>query len=533
MSFISWQYALYLPAVVLLYWQLPLRARVWLLLIASYVFYGVWDERFLALLLTSTCIDFYCGLAMRGERHSTGRVFFTAALPVLWLGGCTLITGQTGAVAGWILGAAAFFPVLFTTLYTVLWRQPETRQKRAFLWLSILTNLVVLGFFKYFNFFADNALALAAALGWSPGWTLPNIILPVAISFYTFQSISYSVDIYRGKAEPVRNVVTFAAYLSFFPQLVAGPIERPNDLVPQFVKLPAFDWADVHRGLRLILIGLFKKVFVADNCALLAGYAFDPKTELNAPWALLGALAFAFQIYGDFSGYTDLARGSARLLGFHLNMNFRFPYFARGPSDFWQRWHITLSSWFRDYVYIPLGGNRHGTGRTLFNLWLTMLLAGLWHGANWMYVLWGAYHGLLLIAYRLVKPLGDLERSEGSTPLKAIGAVALMFGFTLIGWVIFRCGSLDQAVALTRMTAYFQSFTNWTTAGAVDWIGPFWWLLFHSLPLLLLQAATWKARDEVENRHWPWGVRGFVYGLLFLAVATSAVSEQEFIYFQF
>ncbi len=527
MSFVSWQYALFLPLVALLYWRLTGRARIWLLLGASYTFYGVWDARFLALLLTSTCIDYFCGLAMVGQRERLTRVAMVAVLPLLSLGCVMLFTGKAASVSGWILLAAAGFPILFTALYTALWKQPADRQRRAFLVLSIVTNLVVLGFFKYFNFFADSALALAAQAGWNPGWVLPKIILPVAISFYTFQSIAYSVDIFRGKAEPVRDVVTFAAYLSFFPQLVAGPIERPNDLVPQFLKPATWSADDFHRGLRLILVGLFKKVFVADNCALLANYAFDSKTALNAPWALLGVLAFAFQIYGDFSGYTDLARGSARLLGFHLNMNFRFPYFARGPSEFWQRWHITLSSWFRDYVYIPLGGNRCGTPRMLFNLWLTMLLAGLWHGASWVFVLWGAYHGAVLILYRVAPPLRWLAESAEGPRWRVPAGMALMFAFTCIGWVLFRSRDLAQ------LTVWFTALGDWNSATALDWVKPACWLALHAAPLLLLQAATWKARDEVELLHLPWAARGVTYAVLFIAVASSAVSDVEFIYFQF
>lgn len=527
MSFISWQYALFLAGVVLAYWQLPGRARILLVLAASYCFYGYWDARFLALLLTSTTIDYYCGLAMVGQRMGGGRVFATAALPVTWLLGYTLVTGKSGAVAVWIIGVAAVFPFFFTALYEWLWRRPPERQRKAFLVLSILTNLGVLMFFKYFNFFAANALNLCAELGWKPGWTLPHIILPVAISFYTFQSIAYSVDIYRGKAEPVRDFLTFAAYLSFFPQLVSGPIERPNDLVPQFVKPAGFSLDNFHRGLRLILIGLFKKVYVADNCALLANYAFDPKTPLNAAWAVLGVLAFAFQIYGDFSGYTDIARGSARLLGFHLNLNFRFPYLARGPSEFWQRWHITLSSWFRDYVYIPLGGNRGGTFRTLRNLWITMLLAGLWHGASWLFVLWGAYHALLLTLYRVVPPLQRLETASDGLAWRKPLSIAVMFGLTLVGWALFRC--VDPAV----FVAWVQALGRGEVAGALPALKPFYWLLLHAVPLLLLQWATLKARDEVEIAHWPWGARGVVYSLLFLAVVSSVSGDVEFIYFQF
>ena len=542
MSFTSWQYPLFLLGVVLLYWRLPLRGRMTLLLAASYVFYGVWDVRFLALLLTSTGIDYYCGRAIVGERASVKQVFGVTLLPLLWLAGCAAFQEKSGPVQTWILGAANVFPLLFTALYELLWRKPAATQRRAFLLLSILTNLAVLGFFKYFNFFAGSLLSLAGQAGFTPGWTLPTIILPVAISFYTFQSIAYSVDIYRGKAQPARDLLTFAAYLSFFPQLVAGPIERPNDLLPQFTKAAEFAWEHIHRGLRLLLIGLFKKIFVADNCALLANHVFNGQAELNAPWALLGVVAFAFQIYGDFSGYTDLARGSARLLGIHLNSNFRFPYAARGPSDFWTRWHITLSAWFRDYVYIPLGGNRAGTARTLGNLWIAMLLAGLWHGASWIFVLWGAYHAALLTLYRLVPWLRQLEQVGESKPAtsspsppsgertgvngQATFAVALMFAFTLVGWAVFR------APNLTVLGNWFAALANWSPV-AEAWAKPACWLALHAIPLLLLQWATRHARDEVELPDWPWFARGLAFTLLFLAVASSAVSEQEFIYFQF
>jgi D-alanyl-lipoteichoic acid acyltransferase DltB (MBOAT superfamily) len=526
MSFTSWQYGFFLTGVFCLYWRLPLRGRMALLLTASYFFYGVWDARFLALLLTSTCIDFFCGLAMTGERRPGAVVLGAACLPVAWLGIYSLAGLGSAPVNHWVLGAAAAFPVFFAGVHETLWRLPDSRQRRAFLILSILTNLGVLGFFKYFNFFAQTLMALLSVLGWHPGWTVFKIILPIAVSFYTFQSISYSVDVFKGKARPARDFLTFAAYLSFFPQLIAGPIERPNDLLPQFQKAAAWDAGNFHRGLRLILIGLFKKVFVADNCAILANYAFDPKTPLSAPWAVLGVLAFAFQIYGDFSGYTDIARGSARLLGIQLNRNFYFPYFARGPSEFWRRWHVTLSSWFRDYVYIPLGGNRGSALATLRNLWLTMLLAGLWHGANWTFILWGAYHGGLLILYR-VTPLKHFEESEGKSRWLAVSSVLVMFLFTLLGWALFRCRDL------TQLTNWFTALGHWRVAGTVEWSKPALWLLAHAAPLLLLQWGTWRARDEVEFAHWPWVARGLAYTALFIMVATSLVNDVEFIYFQF
>ncbi len=524
MSFISWAYALLLAGVFLAYWRLPWRGRIWLLLVASYVFYGCWDGRFLALLLSSTIIDFFCGLAIAGQRRPVSHVFATALLPFLWLGGYALYPGQAGLVGPSILAAAGIFPFFLTLLYHQLWRMPEPRQRKMFLFLSVLTNLGVLGFFKYFNFFAASLLALAAQLGWSPGWLLPHVILPVGISFYTFQSISYAVEIYKGKAQPARDPVVFAAYLAFFPQLVAGPIERPNDLLPQFHRAAVWEWEHLHRGLRLILVGLFKKVFVADNCALVANYAFSPDVKLSAPWAILGAVAFAFQIYGDFSGYTDIARGSARLLGIHLNYNFKFPYFAASPSDFWRRWHITLSSWFRDYVYIPLGGNRGGAARTCFNLWLTMLLAGLWHGANWTFIIWGAYHGTLLIFYRLVPGLETFCESPG---WKKISATALMFTFTLVGWAIFRCNTFGDFLH------WFGALGHWHATDEIAWWRPALWVLFHALPLLALQLGTLRARDEVEMGRWPWAVRGGAFALMFVAVATSSADNVAFIYFQF
>ncbi|HSH94661.1 MAG TPA: MBOAT family O-acyltransferase, partial [Roseimicrobium sp.] len=486
---------------------------------------GVWDARFLALLATSTTVDYLCGLAITGVRIQARKVFALGCLPVLWLMICSA-TGLGGHPVGWnVVALAAVLPVILICGYAVFWRLPAERRPKAFMLLSIGLNLGQLGFFKYFNFFASSAERLLTSVGLHPGPVLLQIILPVGISFYTFQSISYAVDVYKRRVEPEKNFLTFATFLSFFPQLVAGPIERCSDLLPQLQKLPGWDTENFHRGCRLILIGLFKKVFVADNSALLANYAFDNIDKVNGAWALLGAVAFAFQIYGDFSGYTDIARGSARMLGVQLRHNFHFPYFATGPSDFWQRWHISLSSWFRDYVYIPLGGNRGGNGATVRNLLITMGLAGLWHGAAWTFVVWGLYHGLLLATYRMVPPLAALEKQEGASRMKIAGAMALMGAFTVVGWVIFRSPDLSH-VAL-----WFRALTVWQ--GSAECLKPLAWLAIHALPLVCLQIFTWKHRDEIETLHWPWAARGLVYGILILAVASSAVSEQEFIYFQF
>ena len=524
MSFVSWQFAALLAAVVPLYWRLPWRGRIWLLLGASYLFYGAWDSRFLALILTSTVIDFYCGLGMAGKPERRRRLFLIACLP----GACLFAAGRLfpqATVPTWVLAVALGFPVVFTGVGHALWQLPEARRRHAFLWLSVGTNLGVLFFFKYFNFFAESAALALGVLGVAPSWTTLHIILPVGISFYTFQSISYSVAVYRGETAATDDLPVFAAYLSYFPQLVAGPIERSADLLPQVQRPAEWKLEDLHGGLSLLLVGFFKKMFVADNCAVLANYAFDPRTPLDAAWAVLGVTAFAFQIYGDFSGYTDIARGSSQLLGVRLSRNFHFPYFARTPSEFWQRWHISLSSWFRDYVYIPLGGNRAGLARTLRNLWIAMLLAGLWHGASWTFILWGAYHAALLSAYRVLPGWEKWLTAKPDWRLPA--GVSLMFVLTLVGWVIFRCHNLGE------LARWFGALGHWEVSGAVSAVRPFGWLLVHAAPLLLLQLATRRAGDEARWEHWPWPARAGAYLLLFVLTATNFSPNQEFIYFQF
>jgi len=525
MSFVSAQYLCFLALMLALYWRLPDRGRTWLLLIASCVFYGVWDTRFLALLAASCVIDFFCGLAIHGERRPLHQVIGLSAIPLLVLGGCALILTEKATLPDAALEAAGGFFLVFPTLYALLLRGPAPKVQKVFFILSITSNLAVLCFFKYYGFFAETLVQLARKMGSDPGPVLFQVTLPIAISFYTFQSICYTTDIYKKRAQPIRDFSTFSAYLSFFPQLVAGPIERPAHLVPQFENRHRFQVEDLHEGIRLILVGFFKKIFVADNCATLANYVFDPNTSLNAPWALLGAVAFAFQIYGDFSGYTDIARGSARLFGFRLSKNFLFPYFAKGPSDFWRRWHITLSSWFRDYVYIPLGGNRAAGWRVNCNLFLTMLAAGLWHGASWMFIIWGAFHGAVLVLYRVVPPLGRLEKSQ--TGWRSACALALMLCFTGLGWIIFR------APDVSALAGWFRALGVWTSTG-VSWRSPLLWLFLHCAPLLLLQLATRHREGESDfPPAWHWSLRGFVYALLFLTIASSAISDKEFLYFQF
>ncbi|MFZ5807125.1 MAG: MBOAT family O-acyltransferase [Verrucomicrobiota bacterium] len=465
MSFLAWQYPFFLGVAVLMYWLLTQRGRILWLLWASYAFYAFWDARFLLLLLTTTTVDFFVARAI------------------------------------------------------------ETKSsKKLLVALSCVVNLTILGFFKYFNFFADSAERLLSTIGLQAHWTLPHIILPIGISFYTFQSLACVIDVYRGKQRACRDFFTYAVYLSFFPQLLAGPIGRAPQLMPQWEEKRSFQPLYLHEGLRWMLVGLFKKVFVADNCALLANFCFDSEKNLGAGWAVLGALAFTFQIYGDFSGYTDLARGSARLFGFELMQNFRFPYFSITPSDFWQRWHISLSSWFRDCLYISLGGNRQGKARTLLNLMVTMALAGLWHGAGGMFIFWGIYYGVLLVIYRITPSLAALEK-ETLSRKKQFFASSAMFALIVFGWVIFRCSSIHDFIHWMRA---FGSVTS-----DAPLCGPAIWLAIHIVPLLLLQALTWKEREETSLEKIPWVARGILYLALVLLIVSSITQDQEFIYFQF
>jgi D-alanyl-lipoteichoic acid acyltransferase DltB (MBOAT superfamily) len=526
MSFITWQYLLFLPLVLILYWQLPGRWRLVLLLIASYIFYACWDVRFLALVMTTTFVDYVCALSIEGKKTASPLVLVLALLPAAWLTSCSLFL-PASHINLIIIGVAAALGLVFFTGHELIWRLAPEKRGRGFLVFSVVFCLSILGFFKYFGFFLDSARTMLEFLGLQTNRVLLNIILPVGISFYTFQSLGYVIDVYRGQSPACASLLTFATFDAFFPQMVAGPIERGRHLIPQLERTTAFAPEHLHDGLRLVLVGFFKKVFVADNCAILANYVFDPQTPLNGYWAVLGVVAFAFQIYGDFSGYTDIARGSAKLLGIDLVINFRFPYFARNPSDFWGRWHISLSTWFRDYLYIPLGGNRGTKWETVRNLAVTMLLAGLWHGANWIFVLWGAYHGTLLILYRVVPALRSLGDEKAPSYLQGVLAVALMWVLTLAGWAIFRSPNLQQ------LGVWLAALGHWQTSLALPWASSSIWLLIHIVPLILLQFLTWKYQDETNLSRLAWPVRGVIYALMILMIVSSTGHDIEFIYFQF
>jgi len=470
MLFNTWVFVIFFVAVYLAYLKTPFRAQNWLLLAASYVFYGFWDVRFLSLIVISTAVDYVCALRI----------------------------------------AASDSP----------------RRRRAFLAVSMCMNLGLLAAFKYCDFFLGSAEALVRAMGYDPAsWRL-GIVVPVGISFYTFQTMSYTIDVYRRQLAPCRSPWDFALYVAFFPQLVAGPIERGTRLLPQVCQPRTLTAQGIRQGVWWLLVGYFMKVFVADNLATIAEAAFAAQRASGAK-ALLGTYAFAFQIYCDFAGYSHIARGLASLMGFQLMTNFRVPYLATNPRDFWGRWHISLSTWLRDYLYIPLGGNRGGTARTYRNLLLTMLLGGLWHGAEWKFVLWGLYHGVLLVAFRAMEPRAARAPEQRRWTFGRACRAAGFFHLVCLGWVIFRCNHLGQVWQWPwRIVTAF----GWTTDDAHTLAV----LAFLIAPVVLLDVLTERAKDINFLLGWRAPLRwsGFAVLLGLLYVFGSRGAEQ-FIYFQF
>ena len=400
MLFNSIQFAIFLPIVFLLYWfvfdrfisksKWQLRLQNAFVVVASYVFYGWWDWRFLLLIaFTSFC--------------SWG--------------------------SGLLIGKAV-----------------SKKKSKTWMWLNIVLNLGILALFKYYDFFVSE---FAELFNISTDGLLLKVILPVGISFYTFQALSYSIDVYRDKIEPTKDIVAFFAFISFFPQLVAGPIERATNLLPQFLKKREFNYDNAVDGMRQILWGLFKKIVVADNCAVFVDQVFSTYTEQNGSTLLLAAIFFTFQIYGDFSGYSDIAIGTAKLFGVKLMRNFNVPYFSRDIAEFWRRWHISLTTWFRDYVYIPLGGSRVSKAKVIRNTFVIFLVSGFWHGANWTFIAWGAYHAILFLPLILTgknrKYTNQVAEGRWLPSFKEIGQMLLTFFLAVFGWIIFRAETIGQA----------------------------------------------------------------------------------------
>lgn len=471
MAFNSIQYAVLLAVVLGLCRLLGRRGQNAVLLIASYLFYAAWNPYFLSLLWISTGADFLIGRAL----------------------------GSTS----------------------------DAKRRLRLLRTSLAVNLGILGFFKYFGFFVESASALLETVGLSANVATLNIILPVGISFYTFQTMSYTIDIYRQEMEPTEDLLSFAVFVGFFPQLVAGPIERAKKLLPQFThdrtKITA---AEFQSGLLLIFIGLFKKVVIADALAPFVAETFAESGTAGWLHLLVAVYAFSLQIYGDFSGYSSIARGSARLLGIDLMVNFNQPYLARNITHFWRTWHISLSTWLRDYLYVPLGGNRGGPSATQRNLILTMLIGGLWHGAAWTFVVWGGLHGVYLMAHRRIR--NRTSKSETDAPtLRDIPAILATFHVVAFSWIFFRADSFTQAWEVITGIAGFRLSDGIPFGGLAL-------LLPAAAMVVLLDLIQRKGQSHEASLSLPSFAQGALYGACFVAIVMFSGQETvDFIYFQF
>jgi D-alanyl-lipoteichoic acid acyltransferase DltB (MBOAT superfamily) len=476
MLFNSIEFLLFLPTVFVLYWFVfnkNLRIQNSLILISSYTFYGWWDYRFLSLIFLSTIVDFTIGLNIP--------------------------------------------------------KQDSDKKQRFLLWCSVLFNLSVLVFFKYYNFFVDSWIDLFNSIGYEikSVWTL-NIILPVGISFYTFQTMSYTIDIYRGKLNPTRDFISFASFVSFFPQLVAGPIERANNLLPQILNKREFKYEQGIQGLRLILWGMFKKVVIADSLAPMVDNIFSNYQDFGGGILWLGAIYFAFQIYCDFSGYSDIAIGTSKLFGFELMSNFKFPYFSRNIGEFWRRWHISLSTWFRDYLYIPLGGSKEGKWKTIRNIFIIFLVSGFWHGANWTFIFWGLFHAILFLPSFIFntnrKHTSSIIGENTLLPSpKEFFQVGLTFLLVTIGWVFFRSETIFDSFYFLKQMIFQLDFPNRIRSG-----------LLYIIPLVVVDYYVKKDERFLKTSNIK--ILDYIIIQLFLGIIfwfLTKPNKIDFIYFQF
>jgi D-alanyl-lipoteichoic acid acyltransferase DltB (MBOAT superfamily) len=483
MLFNSLDFAIFLPIVFALYWFAAGRS-LWLqnlwVVMASYVFYAWWDWRFLSLIIFSTLVDHLVGIGLSKQENKVKR--------------------------------------------------------KLLLWTSIVANLGILGFFKYYNFFLHNFISAFSFFGAEIQANSLDIILPVGISFYTFQTLGYTIDVYRNKIEPAKDFVAFSAFVSFFPQLVAGPIERAAHLLPQFYQKRSFDYTRAADGMRQILWGLFKKMVIADNCAEYANLIFNHSAAYSGSTLVLGALFFAFQIYGDFSGYSDIAIGTSRLFGFDLMQNFNFPYFSRDIAEFWRRWHISLSTWFRDYLYIPLGGSRGGAWAKTRNTFAVFVVSGFWHGANWTFIVWGALNAVyflpLLLSNNNRNNLGTVAEGKLFPNLKELSSMLCTFGLTVFAWIFFRAENMGHAIGYISGIVSPSLFSVPTFVGGSG-------ALRALLLISLFVCIEWSGRErpfalshvgKSWNRLFRWGF----YALIVFAIGMFApTATTPFIYFQF
>ena len=484
MLFNSIDFAIFLPIVFALYWFVVnknLHAQNTLIVVSSYVFYGFWDWRFLMLILFSTIVDFLVGKGLQ--------------------------------------------------------KVAQKNKRKLLLCTSIVVNLGFLGFFKYYNFFLDNFVDAFSILGYKINANSLNIILPVGISFYTFQTLSYTIDVYRKNLTACRDFIAFSAFVSFFPQLVAGPIERATRLLPQFYSKREFNYAKAVDGMRQILWGLFKKIVIADNCAEYANLIFEQYDTASGSTLVLGALFFTFQIYGDFSGYSDIAIGTARLFGFDLMRNFAYPYFSRDVAEFWRRWHISLSTWFRDYLYIPLGGSRGSAWVKIRNVFIIFIVSGFWHGANWTFIVWGALNAIYILPLMLFNinrnNLETVAQGRLFPSIKEVSAIVLTFSLTVLAWIFFRAENLNHAFVYIKNIFSKSLLSMPEIEGKAK--------AYTTLLLIVfLLFIEWISRDQqhalgrmkiLKRRHVRWtSYIGIVLLIYFLGNFSESI---EFIYFQF
>ena len=476
MLFNSYEFFIFLPIVFFLYWFVfknNLKFQNTLILLASYVFYSWWDWRFLSLIIISTIIDYLIGLK--------------------------------------------------------IYKSNDLHIKRYYLLFSIIVNLGILGFFKYYNFFIDSWIILLNSVGYYPSsvWTL-NVILPVGISFYTFQTMSYSLDIYYNKLKPTRDIISFAAFVSFFPQLVAGPIERASNLIPQLLKKRTFKYNNGVQGLRLILWGMFKKVVVADSLSLQVDYCFNNYHTLNGGLLFLGLIYFSFQIYCDFSGYSDIAIGTAKLFGIDLMKNFKYPYFSRNIAEFWRRWHISLSTWFRDYMYIPLGGSKMGKWISIRNIFIIFIISGFWHGANWTFIAWGLCHAIIYIplflsGHNRIFTNNSIYGKRWLPSFTELFQMATTFLFVTFSWVFFRSENI---------VIIFKYLFNIITKFSIPFVNA-----NHVSVILLLLFLEWTFyNNKIDILNYKSKIiRICVYILIsnLCLINIIETSNKTFIYFQF
>jgi len=485
MLFNSIDFAVFLLIVFILYWYVfnkSIKQQNILIVVASYVFYGWWDWRFLSLILFSSVVDYFVGLGLS--------------------------------------------------------KQESRIKRRLLLWISIIINLGFLGFFKYYNFFLDNFVSAFSFFGMRINSDGLNIVLPVGISFYTFQTLSYSIDVYRQKFKPTKDFIAFTAFVSFFPQLVAGPIERATHLLPQFYNKRIFEYNKAVDGLRQILWGLFKKVVIADNAAEFADQIFNNSADVTGGSLILGAVFFAFQIYGDFSGYSDIAIGTARLFGFDLMRNFAFPYFSRDIAEFWRRWHISLSSWFRDYLYIPLGGSRVNRTKVIRNIFIVFIVSGFWHGANWTFISWGLLNAIYFIPLMLSgnnrNNLDVVAQGRLLPSLYELIKMLTTFMLTVFAWIFFRAENVNHAIGIFKKifskTILIIDKTDFSDAS------------MHLNTMLMLLGVfvfvEWLGREgqyaiaEI-GLQWKKPYRYAMYYSILIAIFFFMGKQKQFIYFQF